>query len=209
MTISLRELGVSVVLLDIEGTTTPISFVYDMLFPYARARLRDHLSPAEVERAERLMDEDSKDPWLKRVQGEIWERGFARGELHGDVYPDVPAAFDRWQTAGLTIAIYSSGSVVAQRCLFSTTRHGDLTGFLTAFFDTAVGPKRSPESYGHIARALDQRPNRILFLSDVVPELDAAHAAGMHAILCVRPGNAPATPTTSTPVVRSFDEIVE
>ncbi|CAN0118539.1 unnamed protein product [Scytosiphon promiscuus] len=35
--------GVKVVLLDIEGTTTPITFVKDTLFPYARERLVAHL----------------------------------------------------------------------------------------------------------------------------------------------------------------------
>lgn len=39
MTLGLRAAGIQVVLLDIEGTTTPVRFVYDTLFPYARARV--------------------------------------------------------------------------------------------------------------------------------------------------------------------------
>lgn len=38
-----NEMDYRAVVLDIEGTTTPISFVYDVLFPYAREALEDFL----------------------------------------------------------------------------------------------------------------------------------------------------------------------
>ena len=237
MTISLRERGVRGVVLDIEGTTTPVSFVYDVLFPYAREHLSTfiaarqgqsdldevvhlleqewvddvaggthppplHSSHSIVDYANWLMQQERKSPGLKRLQGQIWEIGYADGSLRGDVYPDVPPALARWRDEGLTIAIYSSGSVLAQRLLFSTTAYGDLTRFIAQYFDTAVGPKRQAESYERIAAAMSLPPANILFVSDVIDELEAARRAGMQAMHCVRDAAASATDT-----VRSFDEI--
>ena len=238
MTFSLRERGVRGIVLDIEGTTTPVSFVYDVLFPYAREHLstfiaarqghRDldevvqlleqewvddvargkhppplHSSHSIVDYANWLMQQDRKSPGLKRLQGQIWEVGYADGSLRGDVYPDVPPALARWREEGHAVAIYSSGSVLAQRLLFSTTPYGDLTRFIAQYFDTAVGPKREAESYAHIAAAMSMPPEKVLFVSDVIAELDAARAAGMQAILCVRDAG-----TSDTAAVHSFDEIV-
>lgn len=228
-------------LLDIEGTTTPVSFVYETLFPYARARLRDFLEANreredviadiralgvehEAEQAEgaslpawrgdldsavayltHLMDRDRKSTALKSVQGKIWEDGYRRGELRGLVYDDVPRAFERWQSEGRQIAIFSSGSVLAQQLIFAHTNHGDLTPFLSGYFDTTTGPKREAESYRRIAAALGFEPPEILFCSDVVAELDAAQAAGMQTALCVREGEAP--DQSSHPIITSFDEL--
>ena len=212
----------SAVLLDIEGTTTPIAFVHDVLFPYARVRLGAWLtahraSPDAVEILEALarehtddrgrdatvpiwmnddeagrhtsalaylgwlMDRDRKSPALKRLQGLVWDDGYRAGALRGELYPDVAPAFRRWHEAGKAIAIYSSGSELAQRCLFGTAPDGDLRPFIAHFFDTRVGAKADAASYTRIASALDRDPRSMLFVSDAVPELvRGAEAAGYH-----------------------------
>ena len=251
------------IVLDIEGTTTPIAFVYDVLFPYARRRLRTYLHDPKnrdalaeplrrlieeaatdkervpelaavrtfrsapsggpegqydnagqfsnaldwaASRVEWLMDRDIKSPALKRLQGQIWEEGYRAGELHGDVFPDVAPALARWRVAGTPVSIYSSGSELAQRLLFGTTVHGDLTPFISRFFDTSVGSKMSPDSYRRIATELNCATTGMLFVSDVTTELDAARAAGCQVRLCVRPGNRPQAPH-SYEVITSFDEV--
>jgi 2,3-diketo-5-methylthio-1-phosphopentane phosphatase len=232
VTFSLSEHGVRGVVLDIEGTTTPIAFVHDVLFPYARAQLREFLSAniatgeldeavqlLESERTsdhvdgdlatyvEWLMDRDRKSPGLKMLQGKTWERGYGDGTLRGDVFSDVPVALERWRAAEIELAIYSSGSALAQRLLFGSTTSGDLTRHFVHFFDTAIGPKRSRESYQHIARAMKHAPDKLLFVSDVPEELGAARAAGLQTLLCIRPGNAPQADHDGQ-AIRSFDEIV-
>ncbi len=230
-----------VLLLDVEGTTTAVSFVYEVLFPYARARLGEFLRAAStnpairddiaVLRAERreesetgapewredtaehalasavayatwLMDRDRKSTALKSLQGRIWEGGFRSGALRAHVYPDVAPALARWRGQGRTVAIFSSGSVLAQRLLFAHTIDGDLTPLIDAYFDTATGPKREAPSYARIAEALAAAPGATLFVSDVAAELDAARQAGLHTALCVREGD---PPPADHPVVRSFD----
>jgi len=245
VTRGLRERGIQSVLLDIEGTTTPIAFVYDVLFPYARANADRFLSeqiasddvraiieqlrsewrddvaaarrPPDWEDGRReaiskyidwLIDRDRKSPALKALQGRIWESGYRSGVLKGEVYDDVPRAFAAWRRAGIDIAIYSSGSVLAQRLLFGTTRFGDLTTSISAFFDTGAGPKTAPDSYRRIADALERRPSDILFVSDVATELDAARTAGVQVILSIRPGNPPQQVGGNVPLVHSFDEII-
>jgi len=228
------------ILLDIEGTTTPIAFVQQVLFPYARARLHDYLTQhaddPEVRvdlallRAEHaaeyahtpglppwdpeayvnwLMDRDRKSTGLKSLQGRIWEAGYRDGELKGkgEVYPDVRPAFERWRKAGKQIAIFSSGSVQAQRNLFANTTAGNLSGFLSRYFDTTTGPKREANSYRKIAAALGHSPHGVLFVSDVVAELDAARASGMRTSLCVRGPEHPADSPTAHPRIRSFAEL--
>ena len=44
MTINLNEPSASLIILDIEGTTTPIDFVYKTLSPFARERVEDYLN---------------------------------------------------------------------------------------------------------------------------------------------------------------------
>jgi len=220
------------ILLDIEGTTTPISFVYDVLFPFARAHVSEHLSDEDV-RALRmeydgdlrsgftlppwsdppadyvhwLMDQDRKSTALKNLQGKIWLDGYQRGELHGEVFADVPPALARWRQQGIDVRIYSSGSKLAQRLLFSTTKAGDLTALLNGYFDTTTGPKAEAESYIAIGRAFGCETREILFISDVTRELDAAREAGMGTALCIRPGNKP-QPAGTHPTIRSFEEIL-
>jgi enolase-phosphatase E1 len=242
VTVRLAARGVGCVLLDIEGTTTPISFVHEVLFPFARTHLDGFLqserqSPglrgildtliaehaADVARGDAppardvddwpasylrwLMDRDRKSPALKQLQGLIWERGYQAGELRGQVFPDVPPAIHGWRAAGIDVAIYSSGSELAQRRLFESISDGDLTQSLSAFFDTRVGAKQSVESYRNIARALGRDPASILFVSDVTTELTAARGAGMQVLLSVRPGNAAQGDGEQFEAVTSFDEI--
>ena len=245
MTSNARPSGtVGAVVLDIEGTTTPTSFVYDALFPYARANLRrylrEHAHSPEVREATRLlraehagdgqiapdwdestpearleslvnylewlMDRDRKSSGLKVIQGHVWKRGYADGTLRGQVYDDVRPAFERWKAAGITLAIYSSGSVLGQQLLFSHSNAGDLTQLITHYFDTGVGSKRSPQSYSHIAGALGLPAEAVLFVTDAVPEIDAARSAGFRTCLCVR-DTGTETPRVDTTVVRTFDEI--
>jgi enolase-phosphatase E1 len=218
------------ILLDIEGTTTPITYVYDVLFPFARAHAAEYLAHAdlsdlrrEYEEDERaphhppdwaagpiqyvhwLMDQDRKSTALKRIQGEIWLDGYRRGELHGEVFDDVPPALERWERNEIDVRIFSSGSVLAQKLLFSSTAAGDLTRFLKGYFDTTTGPKNVSSSYSQIAQSFDLTPSDIVFVSDIVRELDAARGAGMKTFLCVRPGNHPQPPHDHA-VIRSFDE---
>jgi len=240
--------GIRVILLDIEGTTTPIAFVHTTLFAYARAHLdpflAHHLDTAPVQAAVRLlrhehaadadaagvpawrddtaaglratlgsyarwlMDRDRKSPGLKLLQGLIWEEGYQAGELHGEVFDDVPRAIARWRDAGLRVAIYSSGSELAQRRLFQSTVAGDLTPLMSGFFDTAVGAKVHADSYRHIASALGCATSEILFVSDVTAELAAAREAGCDTRLCARPGNPPQPEAWNFEQISSFDEFL-
>lgn len=211
------------ILLDIEGTATPISFVHDTLFPYAKARvpgfILDNLadlkfeieqlaeehsreteykgefrpeSPNSVsEYLKYLIDQDRKSTPLKSIQGMIWRAGFESGEIVSPVFDDVPSAMKRWKAADKTIAIFSSGSVLAQRLLFKHTDHGDLTPLISNYFDTTSGPKREQQSYTAIVEALTLAPAEVHFVSDIPEELDAARAAGLQTSLSIRPGNAP------------------
>jgi enolase-phosphatase E1 len=236
------------ILLDIEGTTTPVAFVYEVLFPYARRHLRPHLRqrasspdysplfdrfrdefktdlntgealpqwvdaplPARVDSVARycewLMDRDRKSTALKELQGRIWADGYARGELVGDVYADVPEALARWHALHVQIGIFSSGSALAQQLLFRHSSAGDLTRFLRWYFDTTIGAKTNSESYRRIAAALTLPPGALLFVSDVTAELDAARAAGMHTVLSMRPGTKPPPNGHRYPVIQSFDAL--
>ncbi len=152
-----------------------------------------------------LMDQDRKSTALKALQGRVWEEGYAQGALRGAVYEDVPLAFGRWRRQGRRLAIFSSGSVLAQKLIFGHSTAGDLTPQLEAFFDTTSGPKCEAESYRRIAGALGVVPAAVLFLSDVVAELDAARDAGMATFLSVRSGEPPAT---EHPAVRDFDTVL-
>jgi enolase-phosphatase E1 len=219
------------ILLDIEGTTTPISFVYDVLFPFARAHVAEYVRAADLRDLKKEYDEDvrqglnppswSNDPaayihWLmeqdrkstalKAIQGEIWLEGYHHGELQGEVFDDVAPAFQRWRNENIEICIFSSGSILAQRLLFSTTRSGDLTKFLSGYFDTTTGPKNEPSSYTRIAEAFGIPASDILFISDMTRELDAARLAGMQTMLCMRPGNHP-QPEHTHPTITSFESV--
>ena len=153
-----------------------------------------------------LMDCNRKSTGLKELQGRIWEEGYARGDLVGEVFPDVPVALSRWHAEQRPVCIFSSGSTHAQQLLFRHSSAGDLTPFLTAYFDTTTGPKAEPASYTRIAESLRIAPDAVVFVSDVTGELNAARAAGMRTRLAVRPGNPPA-PESSHERLLSLDEI--
>jgi enolase-phosphatase E1 len=181
------------ILTDIEGTTSSIAFVADTLFPYARARLRDYLAAhpdeaegVEAETLDRWIDEDRKEPVLKRIQGRIWRDGFTSGALKGHIYPDAVEALKRWHDQGLRLFVFSSGSVEAQRLLFGHCEAGDLTPLFEGHFDLSVGSKLEPQSYRTIADTIGLGPGEILFLSDNPKEIEAARAAGLHVQLIDR-----------------------
>jgi len=217
------------ILTDIEGTTSSISFVKDVLFPYARENMeefvRSHAADAEVRRwladvgkecgrdlddreavAEliRWIDEDRKLTPLKALQGLIWEAGYRNGDFHGHVYPEVPRKLGEWKEQGLSLFVYSSGSVHAQKLLFAHTEYGDLTPLFSAYFDTRVGAKQAVDSYRAIAVQTDFLPGEILFLSDIAAELDAAHAAGFKTCQLLRQG---ASASENHPHAVDFDQV--
>lgn len=204
---------IKAIVTDIEGTTSSLSFVKDVLFPYARAHLADYVrrhqdeppvrailqeSRGEVgaERdVEQLiaqlvqwLDEDKKVTPLKSLQGLIWEAGYQQGDFKGHVYPDAAKALKAWKAQGLALYIYSSGSVYAQKLLFAHTGYGDLTPLFSGYFDTHIGGKKERESYCRIAGELGIPASGILFLSDIKEELDAARAAGFQTLWLVRDG---------------------
>jgi len=242
-----NEAQVRVILLDIEGTTTPVNFVYKTLLPYASRKLesflhensanpeigglieelrrqheldeRNGLRPPDwrddsdnervrssVAYGQWLMAKDSKCTALKAVQGKIWQQGYASGELKGEVYPDVPPAFERWKRKGKIICIYSSGSTLAQQLLFGSIPTGDLTRYISIFFDTRVGAKTETESYRKIAASFSYEPGQFLFISDAVKETEAAQFAGMRALLCERNPRTTA-PSGARKMIYDFNEV--
>lgn len=225
------------ILLDIEGTTTPISFVHETLFPYAKARipgfildnlgslrfeidqlveehandtdygaeLRPDSANSVADYLKYLIDKDRKSTPLKTIQGIIWQKGYETGEIVAPVFEDVPAAIKRWKAADKMVSIFSSGSVLAQQLLFRYTDHGDLTQFISNYFDTNTGAKHDPRSFAKIADEMDTAPADLLFVSDAVSELDAARSVGVRTTLAVRPGNAELKEDTVHQIVTTFD----
>jgi enolase-phosphatase E1 len=200
------------IITDIEGTTTPIAFVHDVLFPYARKKLPGwcavHIDDPVLGEVARLapdapilqtllgwMDRDEKITPLKTIQGMIWAEGYAKGEIIGEVYQDVPPALRRWAKAGLRLYVYSSGAMAAQRDLFGHTAAGDLTPLFQGYFDTRIGNKRDFASYAALCRGANLTAGEVLFLSDAGAELDAAAAAGLLTCQLVRPQDGTAAST--------------
>lgn len=220
---------IKAILTDIEGTTSAVSFVFDVLFPYAREHLpafvREHAgeeqvaaqlaavraesgeADADLERVIEILlgwiAEDRKATPLKALQGRVWERGYRAGQLKGHVYPDAVAALQRWKAEGYDLYVYSSGSIQAQRLIFGCSEAGDLSLLFSGYFDTTSGPKREAASYVRIAEAIGRPAGEILFLSDVVQELDAAREAGMRTCGLAREGGVLA----GHPTVASFAAI--
>jgi len=215
---------------DIEGTTSSLSFVKEVLFPYARQRIgtfvreqaeqpavRTQLAAVSeavgraltdddaVTQLIRWIDEDQKITPLKALQGMIWEAGYRNGDFRGHVYDDAVRRLREWKDQGLALYVFSSGSVHAQKLLFGYSDHGDLTPLFSGYFDTAIGAKRETDAYRHIAENLGIPASEILFLSDIREELDAAQAVGLHTCWLVRDGALPANPLHS--VARKFSEI--
>ena len=216
---------------DIEGTTSSISFVHDVLFPYARRALpafvREHGGELEVrhwldvaaadaggvcqddvivEVLQGWIDEDRKHPALKALQGMIWKAGYEAGDYRAHIYPEVPAALRAWKARGLKLYVYSSGSMTAQKLFFTHTEAGDLAPLFDGWFDTEVGGKRERGSYLRIAEAVGLAPPAIVFLSDITAELDSARSIGMQTIhVCRAPERCP-EPATHL-CVADFDAI--
>jgi enolase-phosphatase E1 len=228
----IQDRTIKAILTDIEGTTSSISFVKDTLFPYARkhlpafvvthnddAAVRHWLHEAAKEAGlisatqdeliamlQRWIDEDRKSTALKALQGMIWEEGYRNGEYRAHVYADAVPTLRTWQQKGLALYVYSSGSVPAQKLFFSYCEAGDVTQLFSGYFDTKIGPKRSADSYRRIANEIGLPGDNILFLSDIIEELDAARTAGMKTTLLARP---PAScPTNAAhPCVTDFTAI--
>jgi enolase-phosphatase E1 len=217
---------------DIEGTTSSISFVKDVLFPFARQRLPAYVEThgdrpdvqhwlheaakeagiIEASRQEiielllRWIDEDRKSTALKALQGMIWKDGYEAGDYQAHLYPEVVHRLREWRADGIKLFVYSSGSVAAQKLFFKHSEAGDLTPLFAGYFDTETGPKRVADSYRKISAAIDESPEHLLFLSDIVEELDAAAEAGLHTGWLVR---SPAQPVTAPrhPVYADFDAV--
>jgi enolase-phosphatase E1 len=220
------------ILTDIEGTTSSISFVKDVLFPYARKHLPafivTHADMPEVQHwlhetaqeaglvsasqqelialLQKWIDEDRKATPLKTLQGMIWDEGYRNREFRAHVYADVAPKLHEWKKQQVDLYVYSSGSVAAQKLLFAHSDAGDLTPLFSGYFDTETGPKRDAESYRRIATTIGRPAEAILFLSDVVEELDAARAAGMRTTLLARtPASCPQG--AAHPCVADFNAI--
>jgi len=203
---SLRELGayISAALVNRNHLIDAVKAEYDRDTNYPSEL--DTIKPDSVADYLRyLTDRDRKSTALKEIQGEIWSAGYRSGELLSHVFEDVPAAFARWNQEGRTVAIYSSGSVLAQQLLFRHTTFGDLTKYIDRYFDTHIGPKTASESYTAIARELAAQPAEITFVSDSPTELSAARRAGLDVVLSVRPANASSRAANSYPVITSFE----
>ncbi|MDE2150626.1 MAG: acireductone synthase [Gammaproteobacteria bacterium] len=217
-----------VIVTDIEGTTTPIAFVKQALFPYARRRIAafvvEHAEDPEIRaqldalsrlenRAltsrqagallERWIDQDRKATPLKILEGMIWRQGYLDGELQGQVYPDVPPALRAWRAKGLRCYVYSSGSIEAQQLLFGHTPYGDLRECFDGYFDTRIGAKRETQAYRRIAETSGVPPQAILFLSDTADELTAARAAGLEVCQLLRAEDG-TVPAAGFPHARDF-----
>lgn len=223
-------MSVSAIVTDIEGTTSSIAFVHEVLFPYAAAELpgyvrahagedeiralldetrRDAGEPAaDTERVIAILlqwiAEDRKATPLKALQGHIWRQGYEQGAFTGHIYADAVENLKRWHKAGVALYIYSSGSVAAQQLMFGNSDAGDLLPLFSGHFDTRIGHKRESASYRAIVEAVGLPADEILFLSDVVEELDAAREAGMQTLQLVREAN---MVTGTHDIARNFDEV--
>jgi enolase-phosphatase E1 len=221
---------VKAIVTDIEGTTSSLSFVKDVLFPYAREHMGEylrchaedgtitsHINDVRLEAGEDLdlegviaqleqwIDEDKKITPLKALQGLLWEKGYRDGDFRGHIYADAKDNLEKWQAQGIALYVYSSGSVYAQKLLFGHTEYGDLNTLFSGYFDTQVGAKVETASYAHIAEAIGCAPEEILFLSDIEAELDAARAAGLQTCWLLREDSV--DPNAAHTQVPDFDAI--
>ena len=215
------------ILTDIEGTTSSVHFVYEVLFPYFRTHLNDltkHAQINEVKQAfsdvieiaaqedgrhlttteevlaclHKWSEEDRKLTQLKALQSVIWKNAYETGAITGHVYEDVPSALNQWRARGLKIGVFSSGSIAAQKLLFHYSDFGNLSGHFSNHFDTTTGPKKEQTTYEKITQFLCLEADEILFLSDISSELEAAAASGMQTLQLLRPGTVASWPHTAT-----------
>lgn len=217
--------NVKYVLMDIEGTTSDIAFVKNVLFPYSAREMRNfissnknnsevraclketgcHSDDAAIDQLLTWIREDVKHPALKTLQGKIWEKGFKANVYKAHLYDDVLDAWQKWKAEGLRLGIYSSGSAKAQHLFFEYNEKGNLLSYLENFFDLEAGGKREVASYRKISEKLNLPSDQIVFLSDIVEELDAAREAGLKTVHIVRPGTAE---QSRHPAARAFNEIL-
>lgn len=225
---------IRVILTDIEGTTSSVSFVHEVLFPYAKEHMagfirdwqhEDLVVGEQLDRVaeqsgcdradtesliqvlEQWIAEDRKETALKTLQGMLWEQGYQTGAFDGHIYPDAAEYLRYWHDRGLRLYVYSSGSVKAQKLIFGFSGEGDLTPFFSGYFDTHVGGKKESSSYRNILNELGVEPHTVLFLSDVEAELTAAEAVGLRTCWLVRDGELPETDVR--PIARDFREVDE
>jgi enolase-phosphatase E1 len=220
---------IQAVLCDIEGTTTSLSFAHEVLFPLSYdqmevfikqnwnsdlvrpeiQQIKSQIGNADPDQVIKTLrswiKEDRKEGPLKSIQGKIWKDAFESGKIRGHVYNDVPPGFRKWHDSEIQICIFSSGSIEAQKLLFRYSESGDLSQFISSYFDTTTGPKKESSSYKKIASKLLLPASNILFLSDVQSELDAARTAGMQTTQLLREGVT--ANFSGHPTVNSFDEI--
>ncbi|MCX7096836.1 MAG: acireductone synthase [Methylococcales bacterium] len=221
---------IKAIVTDIEGTTSSLAFVKDVLFPYARANLADFVrrhqnqppvkglladtsakagvtldTEQAISQLIHWLDDDKKVTPLKSLQGLLWEAGYQNGDFNGHIYEDAATKLKVWKAQGLSLYVYSSGSVFAQKLLFAHTAYGDLTPLFSGYFDTHIGGKKEPASYTKIAKELGIAAGQILFLSDIKDELDAAKAAGLQTCWLVR--DAKPDPKAAHPQASSFDQV--
>jgi enolase-phosphatase E1 len=241
--------GVSHVLLDIEGTTCPVSYVAETLFPYASANLAPYLEAHQQEAKIRALIQELETLWqqdtdqeardllshsrqsaeqksvggilpylqllircdrkvtpLKDLQGKIWAEGYARGELVGPLFDDVPTSLRRWQQEGMVLAVYSSGSIAAQQLIYQHSNNGDLRSLFSHWFDTHTGSKHEPSSYTLIAELMGCAPQTILFVSDSHSELQAASQSGLQVVCSLRETGG-SEKTKIYPTIQDFNQI--
>lgn len=202
---------IKAIVTDIEGTTSSLSFVKEVLFPYARLHMAEfvhqHASEPDVKiqleevcdvvgqqldleqviaQLVQWIDEDQKLTPLKALQGMIWQAGYKAGDFTGHVYKDAADKLHDWHGQGIKLYVFSSGSVKAQQLIFAYSDFGDLTPLFSGYFDTRIGPKRETEAYTQIAESIALPAAEILFLSDIEQELDAAAEAGMQTLQLIR-----------------------
>lgn len=227
---------IRVILTDIEGTTSSISFVHEVLFPYSakhmaefvREGASDNMDIREqldavadtsgvarenvdglIEVLDAWIREDRKETPLKALQGMLWEQGYQQGAFQGHIYDDAAEYLQRWHDRGLRLFVYSSGSVKAQKLIFGFSEAGDLTPFFSGYFDTRIGGKKESASYNNIVNELGVEPRTVLFLSDVEAELKAAEDAGMRTVWLVREGDLPQTSRAVTTDFAGVDGILQ
>lgn len=235
------QLNASVILLDIEGTTSSIDFVHEVMFPFARKRVPDFVTSnwdsdelngcidllandlgessvdswlsgdseanqqTVIDAVINMIDNDVKATGLKQLQGIVWKSGFHSGEMVAHLYDDTAPAIKRWKEQGLDLRIYSSGSIAAQKLFFGHSVAGDLLDQFSAHYDTTTGPKKEADSYLKIVADVGVEANKIVFVSDVAAELDAAAEAGLQTVLSIRPGNAAVENADSHLAIESFE----
>lgn len=224
---------IEAIVTDIEGTTSSIAFVKDVLFPYAAAAIPDYVrrhrqrpdvgaildqvaeaggivradTEALIAQLLRWIEQDRKITPLKTLQGLVWRAGYESGAYRAHVYPDAVAALRQWHHRGKLLYVYSSGSVAAQKLFFAHSSAGDLTPLFSGYFDTTTGPKQESASYRAIVDAIGRPAECVAFLSDIEAELDAARAAGLATHWLQRPQDSAGASRGAHPVARSFDEI--